>query len=106
MCIRDRSNIAGLNPVILTALPKSDAADVDKQKRAWVAENLGPEVKVITCTTREKPLYCLPGDVLVDDRTVNKVNWELAGGVFIHHTSAAESLPQINSIFYSQELYA
>lgn len=81
-----------LRPVILTALPKTGASEVDRQKRDWVAKYLGDDVPVITCLTHEKPDYCLRGDVLVDDRSVNRAKWQGRGGHFVLHTSAADSI--------------
>ncbi|MER9252475.1 hypothetical protein NKI59_11780 [Mesorhizobium sp. M0598] len=80
--------VASTKPVILTALPKKDATDVDEQKRLWCAKHLDPDVKVITCETSDKPLYCKPGDILVDDRAVNRAAWLKAGGTYILHTEA------------------
>jgi hypothetical protein len=93
------SNVEYLKPTILTALPKSGAQDVDRQKRLWVAEHLGLNVPVITCLTHEKPAYCEPGDVLVDDRTVNAKAWTGQGGVFVHHETAHKSLGHLNGLF-------
>jgi hypothetical protein len=87
-----------LNPFILTALPHTNADVVDAQKRRWVRRHLGSSVPVFTCETSDKPLYCSPGDVLVDDRTVNRTAWRRRGGRFVQHTSARESLDQLRSL--------
>jgi hypothetical protein len=89
-------------PIILTALPRVGASDVDKQKRDWVKAKLPAkyEVDVITCQTLEKPGYCNPGDVLVDDRAVNREAWEARGGKFILHTSAENTLQQLKALAY------
>jgi 5'(3')-deoxyribonucleotidase len=89
-------------PIILTALPKVGATDVDKQKREWVSKYLHAnyEVDVITCQTHEKPGFCNEGDVLVDDRAVNREAWEAKGGKFILHTSAESSLTQLKALGY------
>jgi hypothetical protein len=87
-----------LDPVILTALPKTGAERVRSQKEAWVELNLsinGKVPKVIACKTHEKPLYCLPEDVLIDDRAVNRDAWRKAGGHYIVHRNASESLQQL-----------
>jgi hypothetical protein len=84
--------VKGSSVAILTALPKADAERVDKQKRRWVANRLDYKARVITCLTKDKPNYCKPGDVLIDDRTINRKAWQDAGGVFIHHTSATRSV--------------
>lgn len=79
-------------PTILTALPHTGAESVDRQKRAWVKHYFG-DVEVITCLTKEKPDYCRPGDVLVDDRDLNRERWEANGGRFLlHQNSTATNL--------------
>jgi hypothetical protein len=40
-----------------------------------------------------------PGDVLVDDRATHHAAWEDAGGVFVHHKSARESLQALSKIY-------
>jgi 5'(3')-deoxyribonucleotidase len=82
---------------VLTALPKTNPERVDSQKRAWVRANLG-NLPVITCQTHDKPNYCTPGDVLIDDRAVNKKKWEAKGGRFIVHTDVGSTLAQLNSM--------
>jgi hypothetical protein len=51
---------------------------------------------VITCWSQNKPLEILrPGDILIDDQPEAddlRVRWEKAGGVFIHHKSARETI--------------
>lgn len=82
---------------VLTALPHTNAERVDMQKRNWVRNHIGP-VKVITCVTKDKPKHCQPGDVLIDDRAVNKRAWEAAGGRYIVHTDVASTLAQLDSM--------
>lgn len=84
--------------VILTALPKSNAARVDEQKREWVKEHLGGRFPVITCLTKEKPAVCKPGDLLIDDRAIVKSEWEARGGKFIVHTSVENTLEQLKTL--------
>ena len=78
-----------LDPVILTGLPRGGWAEA--QKRRW-AERHFPGVPVITTTAALKHEHCSSGDALVDDRDKFRHLWEGAGGVFIHHASAAASL--------------
>lgn len=86
-------------PVILTGLPLGDWAA--PQKRLWCARELGPGVPVITCMTREKHSFCLPGDVLIDDRDKLRPAWEARGGVFVHHRSAAETIERVRAVMFS-----
>ena len=47
---------------------------------------------------REKHLHMKPGDVLVDDFLKYKELWEDAGGVFVHHTSAEQTIAELRRI--------
>ena len=89
------NSVKHLSPIVLTALPKRDDFDVARQKRQWISRNLGPDVQVITCLTHEKPNYCNPFDVLVDDRLVNQKLWTQRGGVFVQHTDAATTVAEL-----------
>ena len=75
--------IKDYNPVILTGCPRGGWSEDDK--RAWCARELGPEIKVITCKTDDKPLYCGEGDILIDDRDVIKDEWIAKGGKYVHY---------------------
>jgi hypothetical protein len=86
-------------PIILTALPHTGAERVDHQKRQWCRTYLG-EVSVITCQTKEKPDYCKPGDVLVDDRAINRERWEARGGRFLLHQNATATNVALNHYGY------
>ncbi|MET0556882.1 MAG: hypothetical protein ABW221_27835 [Vicinamibacteria bacterium] len=84
--------VAHLEPTILTGKPQGDWAE--PQKRAWAGVHF-PDVPVIVCLARDKPDYCRPGDVLVDDQDKHRQPWEAKGGIFVHHTSAAASVPRV-----------
>jgi hypothetical protein len=88
-------------PTVLTGLPMGTWAEA--QKRAWVADRLGPHVRVICCMARDKHSYARPGDVLVDDRAETaRAAWVAAGGVFVHHTSAAQSIAELRAIMAAE----
>lgn len=89
--------IEHLDPVILTALPKTNGERVDKQKRAWVGENF-PGTEVITCVTKDKPKHCNPGDILIDDRAVNRDAWMKAGGIYLVHTTADRTIAALQAL--------
>lgn len=85
-----------LDPVILTGLPRGNwAAD---QKVRWAAQHF-PGTRIITCLARDKRDHARPGDVLVDDQLRHRHVWEEAGGVFVHHRSARQSLREIRRLF-------
>ena len=76
-----------LRPIILTGTPRGDWSII--QKMRWRDKHY-PGVPMVTCPSREKRLYCQPGDVLIDDLLKYKTLWEGAGGHFIHYTNNAE----------------
>ncbi|AFG37504.1 hypothetical protein [Spirochaeta africana] len=92
-----------LSPTILTGLPRGSWAE--PQKREWCARELGSTVPVITCMSRDKHLQAEQARqvgmtaILVDDRQRLAEAWEAAGGVFIHHTSAAASIEQLSGLY-------
>lgn len=88
--------VAHLNPTILTGCPKGGWAE--PQKTAWAARHF-PGVPIITCFAANKRAHCRPGDVLIDDILKHRHLWEEARGVFIHHSSAAESLARLAEIW-------
>ena len=84
------------HPTILTGLP-DDMQSAEEEKRAWVEEHLGPDIEVICCRSEDKASYARPGDILVDDREKYRALWEGAGGVWITHRSAEESIRALGS---------
>ena len=91
------------SPTILTGLPMGRWAE--PQKRAWCARELGADVPVITCLSRNKakrarevtPARKTP--VLVDDRAWIREAWEEIGGIFVHHTDTTSSIARVEEIF-------
>lgn len=88
-------SVEHLNPVILTALPVGIWAE--PQKRAWGAKHF-PNTKMICCMARDKKIYMQPGDILIDDWPKYKHIWEEAGGIFILHTSAKDSIAKLKEL--------
>ena len=85
-----------VNPIILTGLPLGNwAAD---QKVRWAAQHF-PGTRIITTMARDKRDHAQEGDVLVDDQLRHRHLWEEAGGIFIHHTSAAQTLKSLAGYF-------
>lgn len=92
-----------LNPSILTGLPLGKWAA--PQKERWAAEHF-PGVPIITTMARQKHLHMERGDVLVDDRENHRHLWEDAGGVFVHHKNAEDTIRQLAAIYPSVKLEA
>ena len=85
-----------LGPVILTGLPLGDWAA--PQKMAWAARHF-PGTRMITTMARAKRDHMqAPGDVLVDDTPTHRALWEEAGGVFVLHRSAADSIAALRAL--------
>lgn len=95
-------HVRSLEPTILTGLPLGRWAE--PQKRAWCARELGGDIPVITCMSREKhsrareatPADAVP--VLIDDRQSLKENFEGAGGVFIHYSDTEGAIARLNAL--------
>ncbi len=89
-----------LDPIILTGLPRGNwAAD---QKMRWAAEHF-PGVRMITCMARDKRNHAKEGDVLVDDNSKFRHLWEEAGGIFVHHKNAEDTLRELANYFPLKE---
>lgn len=88
--------VAHLAPVILTGVPRGEWAA--PQKLRWAARHF-PDARIITTLARAKREHMeAPGDVLVDDSLAFRGLWEEAGGVFVHHRSAADTLTQLREL--------
>lgn len=92
-----------LDAIILTTISPYDTSKwSDNQKKDWCAKNLGENIQVITCEPNEKPLYCdEPNAILIDNNiiTITRNNtaksWSEAGGLYIHHQDANNTLKEL-----------
>jgi len=82
-----------LAPTILTGVPPGDWAAPQKQR--WAARHF-PSVPIITTPADRKREHCRPGDVLIDDWASRRRAWQRAGGIFIHHRSATQSIAELH----------
>ena len=88
--------VAHLSPVILTGVPLGDWAA--PQKMRWAAQHF-PGARVVTTLARAKREHMeAPGDILVDDSLSFRGLWEEAGGVFVHHRNAQDTLVQLRAL--------
>jgi hypothetical protein len=85
-----------LDPIILTGVPSNEEAI--GQKVRWVRRIFGRKQPVTCCLSRQKYLYCTEGDILVDDTLKHSQKWIDAGGIFVHHTSAKESIQKLKEL--------
>lgn len=88
---------------ILTGLPVIGYEQAEKQKRLWVEQYIGSDIPVICCLSKDKALYCQPGDILIDDYEQNICQWEKVGGIGILHVNAADTVQRLSQIVKSHE---
>lgn len=69
------------DPIILTGVLRNKSTI--EQKMKWCKRELGEDIHVITCYTKDKPKYCLLNSILIDDRPINKDEWREKGGKFM-----------------------
>jgi hypothetical protein len=79
-------------PAVLTWVP---SVRIAAQKAAWVLSHCGPGTRLVPVPQAEKACMALPGDILIDDQVKYRDGWTAKGGRFILHTSAAETLRQV-----------
>jgi len=85
-----------LRPIILTGVPFGQWAE--HQKFKWRDARF-PGVPMVTCRSKDKCLYCKPGDILIDDITKYKHLWEAVGGQYIVHTNAKQSIKELEELW-------
>ena len=90
--------ISPKNPIVLTGVPRIKEAASDKH--AWGHTHLIPPAqRIITCPSKEKYLHMIdPGDILIDDWEKHKEAWVIAGGLWITHTSAKDTIKQLKDL--------
>lgn len=84
---------------VITGCPK-DIDSCDNQKRDWIKARFTPVPETICCQSKDKCLHGKPGDVLIDDYLKYRHLWEGMGGIFIHHTSARDSIQQLQRVIH------
>ena len=83
------------NPILLSAPSR---AETSKQgKREWVAREL-PGTKLILKGAKYKHEFAKPNHILIDDRKDNIERWVNAGGIGIYHTSAQNTIKQLQKL--------
>jgi len=89
---REKCKTNNWNLMFLTAVPKgNDVKWAFYDKVNWVATHY-PDIPVMFGPySHDKHVHCLPGDVLIDDRTSNCEEWLKAGGVAIQHRDSVEN---------------
>ena len=84
-------------PKCLTASGHTPA-DVKEQKIEWWAKHY-PEIEcIVVRKSPDKAQYAHPKAILIDDRMKSIEPWRAAGGIGILHTSAEDTIAQLQSI--------
>ena len=86
-----------LRPIILTGMSRDMQGHIN-HKLDWGLKHFGREQIVICCQASKKSQFCLPNDIIVDDRKIYKHLWEKKGGIWITHTSASNSLKKLEEL--------
>lgn len=88
--------IKAYRPTLLSQL-MADIYEISRpEKLAWAARELGAEVPVIVVRAEQgKHPHSGPGCVLIDDSAKHRATWEAAGGIFIWHRSAVQSIADL-----------
>lgn len=84
-----------LDPIILTGLPRGQWAA--PQKVRWAAEHF-PGTRILTVMAVDKRRHAQKGDVLVDDQLRHAHLWEGAGGIFVHHQDAENTIAKLAAL--------
>jgi hypothetical protein len=82
-------------PILLSAPSRNPASRLGK--RLWVKNNL-PGVKLVLASAEKKQNYSGRDKILIDDRPDNVEQWRSQGGIGILHTSAQDTIKQLQNI--------
>lgn len=86
------------HPQILTATGPA-VYHAAEQKRGWVTDYFGSNIKINTTESAvDKARFAGPNRILIDDKLKAINPWRAAGGIGIHHTSAADSILQLKDL--------
>lgn len=70
----------------LTAIPRRTTIETaEKDKREWLSLHFPGVPMEIGPHSKDKQLWCKPGDILVDDKKSNVEEWYSKQGIAIHH---------------------
>ena len=76
----------------LTAIPRrTTIPSAYADKLAWVDKYFPGMRMDIGPYSRDKQKWCTPGDILIDDRPSNIVEWSAAGGIAMYHTGDVDA---------------
>ena len=85
---------------ILTGLPVNWFFQAEIGKREWVKKNVGDDIHVICCLSKNKYLYGQEQDILIDDQERNIESWRSMGGIGILHQNAEQTIAELKLLGY------
>ena len=87
----------GYDLKFLTAIPKKNDVPWAFYDKVMWAQIYYPDIPVMFGPySHDKQHHCGPGDILIDDRTINITEWQAAGGVgILHRGDLALTLEQL-----------
>lgn len=86
------------NAQILTATG-DDKYQAAQQKREWVTKHFGSAVRIsVVKAAPLKMQFAKPNHILIDDQLRALDPWIAAGGIGIHHTSAAKTIAELKKL--------
>lgn len=94
------SFIEPFRPIILTGVPWS-VKEAASNKQAWVDRHL-PGTEIRCCLSKEKYLHAQTGDILIDDWDKYRHLWVEAGGRWITHISATNTIEALKQLMHIQ----
>lgn len=77
--------------------------DGAEQKIAWYAEHYPGVECTVVAKSPDKAQYAHPFSILIDDRSKSIDPWVAAGGIGILHTSAEDTITQLQAIIESHK---
>jgi cytidyltransferase-like protein len=89
------SYIKPYNPKILSAPSREESSKIGKH--VWVKNNIS-DTKLILRSAERKQELAEPNAILIDDREDNIQQWKDAGGIGILHTSANDTIKQLQKL--------
>lgn len=88
-------------PIILTGKPRLEK--FTQQKLSWRDKHF-PHLEMIVCESKNKRKHMkAKGDIIIDDWERHMQPWIDMGGVWILHTSAAQSLKELGKVLEDLE---
>lgn len=80
------------SPRILSAASRNSTCRAQKLESFKCNFGVDGDRAIVVHNWRDKPQFCTPGDILVDDNERQRAGWEAAGGIFILFESAEQTI--------------